>query len=364
MKDNTISIPVGAPILGRVLNASGEPIDKKGPISSATSRLPLNKMASAGEAQSSLNQMFETGIKVIDLLAPISRGGISGLFAGIGLGKLVVMEELMHNMIAYHSGYIVCLGMDASSYEASELKDPLREAEFEDKMVMIFEQMTDSPEIGQRIMQTGLTIAAHFRDPGHEVMLVADRNVATRGNPTNIDALRNILREKAITTIILAGEPDKSLQAAESSLLSDLDARILFSAELPKQNLWPAIDRLSSSSRLLDNGLLSAEHAQVARQVKQILQRYAQLQKATDVQGLSAEDSQVVKRAQRIQWFLTQPFFVAEAYTDIPGEYVKVEDTIQGFKELLEGLYDDVPVEAFWFVGTVDQALARAQKNV
>src|SRR2546421_9719335 len=141
MKDNTISIPVGTRILGRVLNASGEPIDKKGPISSDTPRLPLNKMASAGEAQSSLNQMFETGIKVIDLLAPLPRGGISGLFAGMGLGKLVVMEELMHNMIAYHSGYIVCLGMDASSYEASELKDPLREAEFEDKMVMVFEQM-------------------------------------------------------------------------------------------------------------------------------------------------------------------------------------------------------------------------------
>ena len=270
-------IPVGQQVLGRVLNSKGEPIDGQGPIPTPQ-RLSLYSLPSAGQqAQATPQQMFETGIKAVDLLTPIPHGGTIAFFAGMGVGKLVLVEELMHRIITHDGGYAVCISMDESTYESSELMQVIKEdVEAKNKTVLIFEQATNSLEVYQRIVEVGLTIAGQFRDEGHEVLLVADKYLTTKGNLISMRELRRAAWEKGISTILLGPE-------------------------------------------------------------------------------------QVVKRASRIQQFLTQPFFVAEPYTDRPGEYVSISDTIQGFKELLEGRYDDVPEQAFSYVGTIEQALAKSQ---
>lgn len=362
MNDEINTFPVGIQLLGRVLNASGEAIDKKGPLT-GIERVPLYR-AAPGVAEgdkASLNQVLETGIKVIDLLAPIPRGGIAGLFGNAGVGKLVVVEELMHNIITRHNGYVVCLGTGEGTYEAVELMDAIREAELEDKFVLLFEELTESPEVRQRMIQGGLTIAEHFRQQGHEVLLVVDRDKMAQGSLTNTRALRRMLREGGVTAI-LQGSEDDYWQFRQGDTLDDFDCQIVLTRKMTTRDLWPAVDRLLSSSRLLDSGAVDSEHVQVAREVLEVLRRYAELE-MKEQQELSDADKELARRAVKIQYFFTQPFFVAEAYTEIPGEYVGVEETVKGFKELLEGRYEDLPDKAFYFVGGVDEAIAKAGKE-
>jgi F-type H+/Na+-transporting ATPase subunit beta len=260
-----------------------------------------------------------------------------------------------------YDGYVVGIGMDESSYDASELVAPLEDFSDKNRIVLVFEQMSDSQEIIQRLIQVGLTIAIDLRTQGHEVMLVVDKNVVAKVDSSTLSALKRVIQEQGLITLLLTPEEDGVQRDEENDVLNILDTRIFFSRELAKQNIWPAVDRMKSTSRLLErssgDGLPGPieEHRQVAQQVRELLQRYA------TSQATSTEDQQMVKRAQRVQLFLTQPFFVAEAFTDIPGEFVPLAETLKGCKELLEGRYDDVPVEAFRFVGTIEQALAKAK---
>ena len=342
-------------LLGRVINSQGEPIDERGPISSAT-RLPLYDFAgSETKAAASPVSMIEMGIKVIDLLAPVPRSGIFAMHSMPGLGKLVVQQEMIHNLITYYDGYVAGIGMDESSYDASELVAPLEDFPDKNRMVLVFEQMIDSRETIQRLIRMGLTIVIELRQQGHEVMFIVDKNIVARAGSSMLNTLKRVIQEQGLITLFLTPEEDGVQRDEENDVLNILDTRIFFSRELAKQNIWPAIDRLASRSRLLESDAVSEEHRQVARQVRELLQRYA------TSQATSTEDPRMVKRAQRVQLFLTQPFFVAEAFTDIPGEFVPLAETLKGCKALLEGRYDDVPEQAFYFVGTIEQALAKAK---
>lgn len=368
MNNKTNSFPIGTQILGRVLNANGEPIDKKGPLV-ATQYVPLYSPAlviaktEADKGEVLAGQIQETGIKVIDLLAPLPRGGVVGIFGNAGTGKLVVTEELIHNFIARYNGYVVCLSMDESSYEVGELMDLIREGEFEDKAVMIFEQTTASLEVRQRMIRAGLTIAEHFQQQGHKPLLFLDKNTTAIDGQAKIQIgeLRQMLEETEITAILLGAEEDtKKIRVGE--MPGDLDCQIVLTRKMADQSLWPAIDRISSKSRLLNSEAVGYEHVQVAEQIREILLRFAELE-TLEQQELSDADKQILRRAQRIQKFFTQPFFVAEAYTDIPGEFIKVAETVGGFKDLLAGRYDDLPEQAFYFVGRIDEAIEKAKSN-
>jgi len=349
---NSITIPVGRQILGRVINSRGEIIDGREPITNVA-RLPLVSLMAEQQAP----QVLETGIKVVDLLAPIRRGGLIGLFGATRVGELVLVEELMHVVITHYHGYIVCLGMDENSYELSELMDVLKELGMQNRIAMVFESLSNSPETCLRLVRAGLTIASEIRARGHEVLMVADYNLSTHGNLAGMSELKRVAREKEITTLLL-GANDEFAQREQSRALEQLDGQIVFNRDLARQNLWPAIDRLLSNSRLLESSAVSSEHSQVARQIRSLLQRAQELQ---GQQNLSPEDQPVVKRAANIQQFFTQPFFVAEPFTEIPAEYVNIAHTIKDFKELLEGRYDDLPEQAFSFTGTIDQVLARSK---
>jgi F-type H+/Na+-transporting ATPase subunit beta len=368
MNNTANSFPVGTQILGRVLNSNGEPIDKKGPLVDVQ-YAPLYSPAlviadtEANKGEVLAGQIQETGIKVIDLLAPLPRGGVVGVFGNAGTGKLVVTEELIHNLSARHNGYIVCLSMDESSYEVGELMDLIREGEFEDRAVMIFEQMTDSLEVRQRMIWAGFTIVEHFQQQGYKVLLVLEKNMTAIDGKAiiQIGELRQMLEKTEITAIMLGAEEDtKKIQVG--NMPGDLDCQIVLTRKMADQSLWPAIDRFSSKSRLLNSEAAGYEHVQVAEQIREILLRYTEFE-TLEQQELSDTDKQVLRRAQRIQKFLTQPFFVAEAYTDIPGEYVEIAETVSGFKDLLAGRYDDLPEQAFYFVGRIDEAIEKAKSN-
>lgn len=232
---------------------------------------------------------------------------------------------------------------------------PLDTLPEKNRMVIVFEQMSDAHAVLQRLIRVGLTIAGELRRQGHEVMFIVDKNIAAKASSSTLSSLKRVIQEQGLITLLLTPEEDGVQRDEENDMLNILDTRIFFSRELAKQNIWPAIDRIASRSLLLESDAMSEEHRQVVRQVRELLQRYA------SSQGVSAQDQQMVKRAQRMQLFLTQPFFVAEAFTDIPGEFIPLAETLKGCKELLEGPYDDVPVEAFRFVGTIEQALAKAR---
>lgn len=357
------NIPVGTHVLGRTLNGRGEPIDQRGPISDEAPRVAVYTTVSTTDKTPAMPiKMVETGIKLIDLLAPIPRGGVIAMLSEQGLGKMVVMEEIMHNFNNHQHGYIVFVGVGESTYEATELRDMIRDIEVEDRVVMVYEQREQG--IGQQqeqLLRTGLTIAAYFTEQGHEVMLIVGEDVIAKDNHALLAELQQAARARGITTFLFGPQGDVN-QLAHNSTLNTVDGQIVFSRALAKQNLWPAIDRLATRSQLLESGFLNAEHVQVAQQVKQLLRRYAELQQQTGAGQLSPADQHVEQRAQKVQFFLTQPFSVAEAYTDLPGAYLPVEETVKSFKALLEGRYDAVPDKAFYFVGTIDQTLAKAGK--
>lgn len=352
------TIPVGTGLFGRVIKANGEPVDNKGVLENVQ-HMPLIVPVKTTTTQA--QQMFETGIKVIDLLAPLARGGLAGIFGEYGVGKIVVLDEIIYNFIHHDNGVVVGLTMD-EAYENSTFFEAVQEFDDADKnnIVVLFEPLSDSAEVRRKLLLAGLTIAGHLQQSGQQVLLVADENVATKAVSEQVQAWKDTLRASNIPSILLGDYED--LQARREDMLYHLDSCIVLSRAMAQQSLWPAVDRLASTSTLLDNGTVSPEHVQVAQQARQLLQRYMELQAVQNAEALSIADQQMLIRSQRMQKFCMQPFFIAEAYTDIPGAYVPVATTIENCKDLLAGRYDDVDVEAFSFVGDIRQALAKAQK--
>ena len=385
-----IMVPVGEKVLGRLFNVIGEPIDNKGAIGDDVPRMPLHTHPPDHQDLVTSDEMLETGLKVLDLMCPFSRGGKLGLFGGAGVGKTVVLKELINNVASGHGGYSVFAGVGERTREGNDLLGELIEADVLDKTAMVFGQMNEPPGARQRIALTGLTMAENFRDEmGQDVLLFIDnifrfilagaevsallgRMPSAVGYQPTLATEMGALQERitttkngSITSVQAIYVPaDDYTDPGVVTAFSHLDGRIVLERSLADQGLYPAVDPLASSSRILDPRVVGDEHYQVAQRVQEILQRYRDLREIIAILGideLSDEDRIVVGRARKIQFFLTQPFTVAEAFTNIPGEYVKIEDTVRGFKGLVEGDYDDIPEQAFFLVGSIDQAVEKAK---
>ncbi len=385
-----ITVPVGENVLGRLFNVIGDPIDGKGPVPNDTPRLPLHRDPPEHEEQVTSDQLLETGIKVMDLICPFARGGKLGLFGGAGVGKTVVLKELINNVASGHGGYSVFAGVGERTREGNDLMLEMIEAGVIDKTAMVFGQMNEPPGARQRVALTGLTMAENFRDEhGQDVLLFIDnifrfilagaevsallgRMPSAVGYQPTLATEMGGLQERitttqtgSITSVQAIYVPaDDYTDPGVVTAFSHLDGRIVLDRALADQVLYPAVDPLASSSRILDPRIVGDEHYDVAQQVQQILQRYRDLREIIAILGideLSDEDRIVVARARRIQLFLTQPFTVGEVFTGIPGEYVNIEDTVRGFKELVEGVHDDLPEQAFYMVGPIEQAVEKAK---
>jgi len=385
-----ITVPVGENVLGRLFNVIGDPIDGKGPVPNDTPRLPLHRDPPEHEEQVTSDQLLETGIKVMDLICPFARGGKLGLFGGAGVGKTVVLKELINNVASGHGGYSVFAGVGERTREGNDLMLEMIEADVIDKTAMVFGQMNEPPGARQRVALTGLTMAENFRDEhGQDVLLFIDnifrfilagaevsallgRMPSAVGYQPTLATEMGGLQERitttqtgSITSVQAIYVPaDDYTDPGVVTAFSHLDGRIVLDRALADQVLYPAVDPLASSSRILDPRVVGDEHYDVTQQVQQILQRYRDLREIIAILGideLSDEDRIVVARARRIQLFLTQPFTVGEVYTGIPGEYVNIEDTVRGFKELVEGVHDDLPEQAFYMVGPIEQAVEKAK---
>ena len=386
-----IQVPVGEAALGRLFNVIGEPIDGKGPLPEETPRRPLHREPPAHEDQVTTDQMLETGIKVMDLICPFARGGKLGLFGGAGVGKTVILTELINNVASGHGGYSVFAGVGERTREGNDLLGELEESGVIDKTAMVFGQMNEPPGARQRIALTGLTIAEHFRDEsgqdvlffvdnifrfilaGAEVSALLGRMPSAVGYQPTLATEMGALQERitttrsgSITSVQAIYVPaDDYTDPGVVSAFAHLDGRIVLERALADQGLYPAVDPLASSSRILDPRVVGDEHYDVAQRVQEILQRYRDLREIIAILGideLSDEDKLAVSRARKIQFFLTQPMHVAEAFTGKPGAYVKIEDTVRGFREIVEGVHDEVPEQAFFLVGTIEDALAEAEK--
>lgn len=388
--EGPITVPVGENVLGRLFNVIGDPIDGKGPVPNDTPRLPLHRDPPEHEEQVTTDQVLETGIKVMDLICPFARGGKLGLFGGAGVGKTVVLKELINNVASGHGGYSVFAGVGERTREGNDLMLEMIEADVIDKTAMVFGQMNEPPGARQRVALTGLTMAENFRDEhGQDVLLFIDnifrfilagaevsallgRMPSAVGYQPTLATEMGGLQERitttqtgSITSVQAIYVPaDDYTDPGVVTAFSHLDGRIVLDRALADQVLYPAVDPLASSSRILDPRIVGEEHYGVAQQVQQILQRYRDLREIIAILGideLSDEDRIVVARARRIQLFLTQPFTVGEVFTGIPGEYVNIEDTVRGFKELVEGVHDDLPEQAFYMVGPIEQAVEKAK---
>jgi F-type H+-transporting ATPase subunit beta len=348
---STQPIPVGAALLGRVLNSNGEPIDHKDMLADASLRPLYEPDTQRTKVEPSSMGVLETGIKVLDLLAPASHGSVIGMMAEPGLGLVVVAEELMNNLITHHQAVLVTAGMSETTYDASMLREVVRDIEAEDRTVMLFEQTGDAVSMQQRLIRAAMTIAAHFEEEGNEVILVIDRHLAI---PEMLAEVRHFVAAKGVASLLFA-PMDEFDQQAESSVLSGLDVEWWFSRARAAQGLWPAIDPLASRSRVLESDAVSQEHRQVAKDVRDLLQRYDQLREQEKSGMLSEEDTLLLTRAERFDLFLTQPFVIAEAYTDLPGAYLTSEETIDTFRDLLDRRYDAVPTQALNFVGRIER---------
>ena len=386
-----ITVPVGAEVLGRLLNVTGDPIDGKGAFSDSVKRMPIHRLAPAHEDLVTSDQMLETGVKVMDLICPFARGGKLGLFGGAGVGKTVILTELIHNVASGHGGYSIFAGVGERTREGNDLLIELEESGVIDNTAMVFGQMNEPPGARQRIALTGLTVAEHFRDEmGQDVLLFVDnifryimagaevsallgRMPSAVGYQPTLATEMGELQERITTTkkgsitsvqAIYVPADDYTDPGVVTSF-AHLDGRIVLDRALFEQAIFPAVDALASSSRILDPNVVGEEHYDVAQQVQQILQRYRDLREIIAILGideLSDEDRLVVQRARKIQQFLTQPFHVAEVFTGISGEYVKIEDTVRGFRGLVDGDYDELPEEAFYMVGTIEQAIEKAKR--
>jgi len=385
-----ISTPVGEAVLGRVFNVLGETIDNRGEVGT-DERMPIHRPAPKFEEQESTTELFETGIKVIDLLAPYTRGGKVGLFGGAGVGKTVLIQELINNIATEHGGYSVFSGVGERTREGNDLWLEFQEADILDKVAMVFGQMNEPPGARMRVGLTGLTMAEYFRDEaGQDVLLFIDNIFRFIQAGSEVSALLGrmpsavgyqptlaydvgTLQERitstkkgSITSVQAVYVPaDDLTDPAPATTFAHLDATTVLSRDIVEKGIYPAVDPLDSTSNILDPRILGEEHYNVAREVQEILQEYKDLQDIIAILGmdeLSEEDKIVVNRARRIERFLSQPFFVAEQFTGTPGKYVELDDTIRGFKGILEGRYDDLPEEAFYMVGTIEDAVEKAKQ--
>jgi F-type H+-transporting ATPase subunit beta len=392
-----VEVPVGPETLGRILNVIGQPVDEMGPVNAKLS-LPIHRPAPSFEEQSTRLEMFETGIKVIDLLEPYLRGGKIGLFGGAGVGKTVIIMELINNIAQKHGGVSVFSGVGERTREGNDLWLEMQESGVIDphdykksKCAMIYGQMTEPPGARLRVGLTGLTVAEYFRDEeGQDVLLFIDnifrftqagsevsallgRMPSAVGYQPNLATEMGELQERitstkkgSITSVQAIYVPaDDYTDPAPATAFAHLDATTNLSRDIAALGIYPAVDPLASTSRILDPLIIGQDHYAVAQQVKGILQRYKDLQDIIAILGmdeLSDEDKLVVGRARRIQRFLSQPFFVAEAFTGQPGRYVSIKESIRGFKDLLEGKCDDLPEQAFFMVGTIDEAREKGER--
>jgi len=384
-----ISVPVGKKTLGRIMNVLGEPIDEKGPIGEEA-RWGIHRKAPSFEDQAETNELLETGIKVIDLVCPFAKGGKVGLFGGAGVGKTVNMMELIRNIAIEHSGFSVFAGVGERTREGNDFYHEMSEGGVLDKVSLVYGQMNEPPGNRLRVALTGLTMAEYFRDEGRDVLLFIDniyrytlagtevsallgRMPSAVGYQPNLAEEMGVLQERitstkigSITSIQAVYVPaDDLTDPSPATTFAHLDATVVLSRQIAELGIYPAVDPLDSTSRQLDPLVVGQEHYQVARKVQSTLQRYKELRDIIAILGmdeLSEEDKLTVSRARKIQRFLSQPFFVAEVFTGAPGKYVSLKDTIAGFKGIAEGEFDDIPEQAFYMVGSVDEALEKAKK--
>jgi F-type H+-transporting ATPase subunit beta len=378
---------VGPATLGRLFNVVGEPIDGKGDVTAET-RYPIHRTPPGFDEQSTQAEMFETGIKVIDLIAPFTRGGKTGIFGGAGTGKTVILQELIHNVAEYHSGFSVFAGVGERSREGNDLLREMTESGVIDSMTMVFGQMNEPPGARLRVGLTGVTLAEYFRDEGRDVLLFIDnifrfvqagsevssllgRLPSAVGYAPTLGTDMGELQERitstnkgAITSMQAVYVPaDDYSDPAPATTFAHLDATITLQRWMAEQFLFPAIDPLGSTSRILDPMIVGEEHYNVARQVQRTLQRYRDLQDIIAILGveeLSEDDKLTVARARKMQRFLAQPMSVAQQFTGVEGKYTKIEDTVRGFREILDGKHDDLPEQAFYMVGTIEDAIEKA----
>jgi F-type H+-transporting ATPase subunit beta len=385
-----ISIPVGKECLGRVMNVLGEPVDKLGPIESKE-KLPIHRPAPTFVEQSTELEMFETGIKVIDLLEPYLRGGKVGLFGGAGVGKTVIIMELIHNIATKHGGFSVFAGVGERTREGNDLWLEMKESGVIEKTALVYGQMNEPPGVRLRVGLTGLTVAEHFRDQeGQDVLLFIDniyrytlagmevsallgRMPSAVGYQPTLASEMGELEERitsttkgSITSIQAIYVPaDDYTDPGVATTFSHLDATTNLSRQIAELGIYPAVDPLASTSRILDPRIIGEEHYGVARSVKEVLQRYKDLQDIIAILGideLSEEDKVTVSRARKIQRFFSQPFFVAEQFTGREGKYVPFKDSVEGFKRIVEGEMDDIPEQAFYMVGGIEEVFERAKE--
>lgn len=387
---NPIKVPVGKEVLGRILNVLGEPVDKK-PAVKSQETWSIHRDAPPLDEQDTSMEMLETGIKVIDLLEPYLKGGKTGLFGGAGVGKTVLIMELIRNIGTEHGGYSVFAGVGERTREGNDLYHEMMESKVIDKTALIYGQMTEPPGARMRVGLTGLTIAEYFRDVGGQDVLLFIDNIfrfsqagsevsallgripsAVGYQPTLATEMGNLqeritsTKKGSITSVQAIYVPaDDLTDPAPATTFSHLDATTVLSRRIAELGIYPAVDPLDSTSRILDPQVVGDDHYHTARSVQRVLQRYRDLQDIIAILGmdeLSEEDRLVVSRARKIQRYLSQPFFVAEAFTGSPGKYVKVKDTIVGFKEILEGRMDDIPEQAFYMVGAIEEVHEKAKK--
>jgi F-type H+-transporting ATPase subunit beta len=383
-----ISVPVGPPTLGRLFNVLGEPIDGKGPVDSSQ-KYPIHRPAPALVDQAVQPEQFETGIKVIDLIAPFRKGGKIGIFGGAGVGKTVIIQELIRNVAQEHGGYSVFAGVGERSREGNDLYREMHESGVLEKVALVFGQMNEPPGVRQRVGLTGVTLAEFFRDEGRDVLLFIDNIFRFTQAGSEVSALLGRLPSAVGYQPTLANEMGQlqeritstkrgsitSLQAiyvpaddytdpAPATTFAHLDATITLERSITERGIYPAVDPLGSVSTILTPRVVGDDHYNTAREVQRVLQKYKDLQDIIAILGideLSDEDKLTVQRARRIERFFSQPFNVAEVFTGTPGKYVSVADTVRSFKELLEGKWDHLPEQAFMYVGTIEEAAKKAE---
>jgi F-type H+-transporting ATPase subunit beta len=384
-----ITVPVGAKTLGRIMNVIGESVDQLGPIESKD-RLPIHRPSPEFTAQDTSTKVFETGVKVFDLLVPFVKGGKMGMFGGAGVGKTVVIMEMIHNIAMVHGGVSVFAGVGERTREGNDLYLEMKEGGVLEKTALIYGQMNEPPGARARVALSALTVAEYFRDEGQDVLIFLDnifrytlagaelsallgRMPSAVGYQPTLGTDMGVLQERitstnkgAITSMQAIYVPaDDLTDPAVATAFTHLDGTVVLSRGISELGIYPAVDPLDSTSRILDPLILGEEHYMVARKVQMVLQRYKELQDIIAILGmeeLSEDDKLLVARARKLQRFLSQPFHVAETFTGTPGKYVKLADTIKGFKDVVEGKYDDLPEQAFYMVGGIEEVVEKAKK--
>lgn len=384
-----ITVPVGEETLGRILNVVGEPVDQKGPVGEKL-RLPIHRQAPEFTEQDTSTQVFETGVKVFDLLVPFVKGGKMGMFGGAGVGKTVVIMEMIHNIALVHGGVSVFAGVGERTREGNDLYLEMKESGVLNKTALIYGQMNEPPGARARVALSALTTAEHFRDEGQDVLIFLDnifrytlagaelsallgRMPSAVGYQPTLGTDMGILQERitstnkgAITSMQAIYVPaDDLTDPAVATAFTHLDGTVVLSRAISELGIYPAVDPLDSTSRILDPLILGEEHYSVARRVQIVLQRYKELQDIIAILGmeeLSEDDKIIVSRARKLQRFLSQPFHVAETFTGSPGKYVKLADSIKGFKAIVDGKYDTMPEQAFYMVGAIEEAEEKGRK--